>query len=234
MVARARPKVQRCGRPRSGKCGGDATGFLGPLRVAIGRGVAAGTVVVMDRSEPRSQGPRLTTLRLPIDWGRFGLPSPLAAGPTVLTDGDVGWAWDGAVPDLGIGPCEPATGTSVEGWSIDHVVLLVPALGEAIDTLAASAIAPRLRMEVRGRPTAFFRVGPVLEVIESPVRAPAVFGVALVTTEPLEVVVLRWRALDLDVDDPRPALQPGRRITTVRGLDAGLAVMSPDRAVGPS
>jgi hypothetical protein len=72
----------------------------------------------------------------------------------------------------------------------------------------------------------------VLEVIESPVRAPSIFGVALATEEPLEVIVLRWRSSGFAVDDPRSAIQPGRRIVTVRGLDAGLAVMTPDRAVG--
>ena len=29
--------------------------------------------------------------------------------------------------------------------------------------------------------------------------------------------------------DPKPAIQPGRRILTVRSVEAGLAVMSPDR-----
>ena len=34
----------------------------------------------------------------------------------------------------------------------------------------------------------------------------------------------------LDVTDPRPAIQPGRRIFTVKGTAAGLAVMSSDAA----
>jgi hypothetical protein len=75
-------------------------------------------------------------------------------------------------------------------------------------------------------------VGPLLEVIESPVRAPAVYGVALVTDEPLEVVALRWRSMGREVTDPKPAIQPGRRIMTVQSVEAGLAVMSPDRATG--
>jgi hypothetical protein len=56
------------------------------------------------------------------------------------------------------------------------------------------------------------------------------YGVALVTTEPLETVILNWRSRGLDVTDPTPAIQPGRRIFTVRGTAAGLAVMSPDGA----
>jgi hypothetical protein len=33
-----------------------------------------------------------------------------------------------------------------------------------------------------------------------------------------------------DVTDPRDALQPGRRIFTVRATETGFAVMSPDAA----
>jgi hypothetical protein len=110
------------------------------------------------------------------------------------------------------------------------VVLLVPDLEAIIEELAITVGAPRLRLEVNRRPTAFFRVGPLLEVVESPVRGPALYGVALVTTESLEVVTLQWRSRGLDVTDPRPAIQPGRRIFTVKGTEAGLAIMSPDAA----
>jgi hypothetical protein len=107
---------------------------------------------------------------------------------------------------------------------------MVPDVEEAVITMAEIGLDPRLRMDVKGRPTAFFRVGPVLEVIESPVRGPSLYGVALVAEEPLEVVALRWRSLGREVTDPRDALQPGRRIFTVRATEAGLAVMSPDAA----
>jgi hypothetical protein len=86
-------------------------------------------------------------------------------------------------------------------------------------------------MQVGGRPAAFFRVGPILEVIESPVRQPAIYGVALTSEESLETVALRWRSLGRDVGDPHRAVQPGRRIMTVRATEVGFAVMSPDRAV---
>ncbi len=72
-------------------------------------------------------------------------------------------------------------------------------------------------------------VAGVLEVIESPVRGPAIYGVALVTEEQLETLVLRWRAMGRDVGDPHPALQRARRIFTVQSVEAGLVVMSPDR-----
>jgi hypothetical protein len=174
--------------------------------------------------------PLLTAVRLPLPWDEFDLPNPLQTGATALLTGEIAWAWKAATPSFGIGECDEVVGTVAEGWGLDHVVLLVADLDEAVAEMESVGADPRLRLTVRGRRTAFFRVGPLLEVIESPVRAPALFGVALVTDEPLETVALRWRALGRDVTDPRPALQPGRRIMTVRATEAALAVMSPDRA----
>lgn len=170
----------------------------------------------------------LTTIQLPIPWEIFGLPAPLQTRSTCLQSGIPGWGWDGNGPDLGIPSVQPCDGEAAEGWDLDHVVLLVPDLETAIAEINETLGRPRLRTEVKDRPTAFYRVGPLLEVIQSPVRAPALYGIALVTTEPLEVVTLRWRSRGLDVTDPRPAIQPGRRIFTVKGTKAGFAVMSPD------
>lgn len=132
------------------------------------------------------------------------------------------------MPDLEIAEAEACSGETRPGWGLDHVVVLVPNMEEAIARIKPVLGVPRLRTTVEGRATAFFRVGPLLEVIESPVRVPALYGVALVTTESLEAVVLNWRSRGLDVSDPRPAIQPARRIFTVKGTAAGLAVMSPD------
>jgi len=175
--------------------------------------------------------PTISTVALPISWPAFGFPAQVQTGPTCLVEeDDPAWAWTDGEPELGIRSCPTATGRPVAGWGTDHVVVLVPDVEEATAHLTAAGLRPRLRMSVRGRPTAFFRAGPVLEVIESPVRAPAIFGIALVTEESLEAVALRWRSLGHEVTDPRPAIQPGRRIFTVNGLTAGLAVMSPDRS----
>jgi len=173
----------------------------------------------------------LTTLKLPLPWDEFDLPNPWQARSTVLTTGEPAWSWSDGAPDLGVGECSDAVGTTRAGWDLDHVVLLVPSLDETTEALAVVGHQPRLKMEVSGRPTAFFRIGPLLECIESPVRAPALFGVALVTDESLEVVALRWRSMGREVGDPKPAVQPGRRIFVVNATDAGLAVMSPERAV---
>lgn len=175
----------------------------------------------------------LVAIRLPIRWESFGFPPiPRFEATTLVEGGEPGWAWSERAPEFGVPVVDADAGEHVEGWAVDHVVLLVPDLDEAKATLEAVGHRPRLSMEVRGRPAAFFRAGPVLEVIESPVRAAAIYGVALTAEQPLEVLVLRWRSLGFDVSDPRPAIQPGRRILTVRGLEAGLAVMSPDRARG--
>ncbi len=175
--------------------------------------------------------PRLTAVQLPIPWTAFGFPERFQAGGTTLLDGEVAWAWTGPAPEFGVAGCEATGGQPVEGWDLDHVVLLVPAIVDAVAEMQRVGLEPRLRIEVKGRPTAFFRVGPVLEVIESPVRSPALFGVALVTDEPLETVALRWRSEGLTIGDVRPAIQPGRRIFTVKDTSAGLAVMSRDRDV---
>ena len=169
----------------------------------------------------------LKTIQLPIHWEVLGFPEVPQVGPTTLIEGDPAWGWDTPAPDLGIPVVAPPVGVEREGWGLDHVVLLVPDLEGAINTLHPVG-APRLRTTVKGRPAAFYRVGPLLEVIESPVRSSSLFGIALVTTRSLQTTAREWRALGLDVDDPQPALQGGRHIFIVRGLDAGLAVMSPD------
>jgi hypothetical protein len=174
----------------------------------------------------------IRTLQLPIDWTSLGWPATPALGTVTLATGDPRWAWHPSSPAFPIPVMEEFSGTSVDGFSVDHVVLLVPSLSAAIDTLGRVGTSPRLRMRLSGdRPAAFFRVGPVLEVIEAPVRQPSLYGVALAMTGSLEGLSLGWKALGIEVGDVRPAMQQGRRIMTVHGLDAGLAVMSEDGAV---
>ena len=87
---------------------------------------------------------------------------------------------------------------------------------------------PRLRMQVGDRPAAFFRGGPVIEVIESPVRQASIYGIAVAAEQPLESLALAWRSMGLAVGTVKKAIQPGRRIMTIHDLDAGFAVMSQD------
>ena len=175
---------------------------------------------------------RITTLCLPIDWTAFAWPSaPSLGGVTLVTD-DPRWAWEPAAPAFPLRTMETANGDPIEGFSIDHVVLLVPDLEAAVSTMERIGIAPRLRMTLRGgRPAAFFRVGTVLEVIQAPVREASLYGIAVTTDGSLESLALAWKGLGLEVGDITPAIQPGRRIMTVHGLDAGFAVMSADAAI---
>ena len=170
----------------------------------------------------------ISGLQLPIDWEQFGWPeAPNLAGVKLRT-GDPAWFWTPSAPAFAVHTIAEPEGEIVEGFGVDHVVLLVPDIDRAMATLGRIELSPRLRMEVSGRPAAFYRVGPVLEVIEAPVRDASLYGVALTTDGSLETLALAWRSRGLEVGTIKPAVQRGRRIMTVHGLDAGLAVMSPD------
>lgn len=178
--------------------------------------------------------PHITCVRLPIDWAEFGWPTEPDLGGITLATGDPEWSWAPAAPAFTVRVGPTVIGDPVDGFAVDHVVLLVPDLDSAVETLARIGVEPRARMTITGdRPAAFFRVGTVLEVIESPVRSPSLYGVALSTGDSLESLALRWRSLGVSVGDVRPALQPGRRIMTIHDVDAGLAVMSKDGAATP-
>lgn len=174
--------------------------------------------------------PSIIGLQLPIDWTIFGWDTSPRFGDVTCTTGDPMWAWKPAAPAFGINVFDPTDGRTIESFTVDHVVLLVPELTPALDTIERTGARPRLRMNVKGRPAAFFRVGPVLEVIESPVREASIFGIALTTDRSLETLSLEWKALGLSIGQIKDAVQTGRRIMTVHDLDAGFAVMSADRA----
>jgi len=123
---------------------------------------------------------------------------------------------------------------------LDHVVAITPALERTVAALEAAGLDLR---RVREEPTpagaprqAFFRLGPsILEVVQEPPEAiergggaerPAFFwGMALLAAD-LEATVA---GLGDAVSEVRPAVQPGRRIATLRrsaGLALPVALMS--------
>ncbi len=173
---------------------------------------------------------RLTAIQLPIDWTDFGWSATPLLGDVVLTTGDPKWAWEPSAPTFEVHTMEVPDSVHVPDFTVDHVVLLVPDLDSAITRFGRIELMPRLRMKVGGRPAAFFRAGPVIEVIESPVRQASIYGIALTAEMSLESLALNWKASGLSVGNVKDAIQPGRRIMTVRDLDAGLAVMTPDIA----
>jgi hypothetical protein len=124
--------------------------------------------------------------------------------------------------------------------AIDHVVAFTPALDRTIAALEAAGLELR---RIREQPTpagaprqAFFRLGStILEVVQQPAEAiaagsekgPAFFwGLAFVAPD-LDATVA---GLGDRVSEARDAVQPGRRIATLRrsaGLAAPVALMSP-------
>jgi hypothetical protein len=125
---------------------------------------------------------------------------------------------------------------------IDHVVVMSPALDRSVQALRAAGLDLR---RIREQPTpagaprqAFFRLADViLEVVQEPEQVlekradgpsgPARFwGMALLAGD-LDQTVAR---LAEHVSEIRPAVQPGRRIATLRrsaGLAVPVALMSP-------
>jgi hypothetical protein len=122
--------------------------------------------------------------------------------------------------------------------AIDHIVAFSPALDRSVRALQGAGLDLR---RIREQPTpagaprqAFFRLGEeVLEVVQEPdgvvehqdgpahdpARSARLWGLAL-TVEDLDRAV---EGLGENVGSIRPAVQPGRRIATVR-RSAGLAI----------
>jgi hypothetical protein len=124
--------------------------------------------------------------------------------------------------------------------ALDHVVAISPALDRTVAALRSAGLDLR---RVREEPTpagaprqAFFRLGEnILEVVQEPAEAteraggdrPAFFwGLAFVAPD-LDATVA---GLGERVSEIRPAVQPGRRIATLRrsaGLSVPVALMTP-------
>jgi hypothetical protein len=125
--------------------------------------------------------------------------------------------------------------------SHDHIVAFTPALDRTVAALQAAGLDLR---RIREEPTpagaprqAFFRLGSsILEVVQQPEETiedaggPAFFwGLAFLASD-LDATVA---ALGDAAGEPRDAVQPGRRIATLRrsaGLSVPIALMSPRQA----
>lgn len=132
------------------------------------------------------------------------------------------------------GGAEPAAGAHPNGVaSVDHVVVATPDLDRTVTVLGRAGFALRRRRDAGKVVQAFFRLGdkggPVLEVVGGPAPTgdgPASFwGLALTGDVDLAAVAMG----DL-LGAPRDAVQPGRRIATVRrgaGSSVPLAILTP-------
>lgn len=154
--------------------------------------------------------------------------------------GILGWSLRGlprtASPDLDGVPTTPSyanPGSPAEHpngvTGIDHVVLLSPDLGRTVDALAAIGAAPRRERdgELGGRPIRqiFFRLGEVIvEVVGPPDAAgdgpSTLWGITYVVDD-LDATAAFFGERTSAVKD---AVQPGRRITTLRHRDLGMSV----------
>ena len=149
--------------------------------------------------------------------------------------GIVGWKLGDGDPEAGGAPLHP---NGVAG--IDHVVLLSPDLDRTVEGLRADGFdLRRIRDgETPGGSTrqAFFRIGePILEVVQAPegtsvARDPdgpaRLWGIAFL----VEDIDATASALGDLLGSPRDAVQPGRKIATVRpeaGLGPAIAFMTP-------
>jgi hypothetical protein len=137
-------------------------------------------------------------------------------------------------------PPAPAHPNGID--AIDHVVAMTPALDRSVRVLADAGVDLR---RIREQPTpagaprqAFFRLGAeILELVQEPDELLAgrdeddrehrarLWGLALLSGDFERTVA----TLGEDAGEPREAVQPGRRIVTVKrsaGLALPLAVMS--------
>jgi hypothetical protein len=113
--------------------------------------------------------------------------------------------------------------------SIDHVVLLSPNLARTVASLAAVGLQPRRERdaELGGQPMRqiFFRLGSViLEVVGAPDTAnegpSSLWGITYVVAD-IDATASFFDDRALPVKE---AVQPGRRITTLRHRDLGMSV----------
>jgi hypothetical protein len=156
--------------------------------------------------------------------------------------GVAGVELDGLPTKRSESPLPAAAPTHPNGvLAIDHVVAMTPALDRSVQALQAAGLDLR---RIREQPTpagaprqAFFRLGAeILEVVQEPEqiveqqggadRPARLWGLALIAPD-LDRTVL---ALAPHASEARPAVQPGRRIATVRrsaGLAVPVALMTP-------
>ncbi|HWU22653.1 MAG TPA: VOC family protein [Nocardioides sp.] len=157
--------------------------------------------------------------------------------------GVVGWRLSGVegadvdgVPVVGFDtlPAEPSSRQGLCGTQpatgvigIDHLVLMTPDLDRTVTALADIGLEPRRRRDAELGGSAvqqvFYRLG---EVILEVVGAPAAHGEAPASTWGITFTVADIDAtaalLGEGVGRVKDAVQPGRRITTLRGRDLGI------------
>lgn len=152
--------------------------------------------------------------------------------------GIIGWALRGLAPDADLDGLTASTSTAVRAspvahpigaTAVDHVVALTPDFERTAEKLRAASFDYRRTREAGdGFRQAFFVLGPCLLELGGPaeVDVPTLWGLTLVV-EDLDAAA---RLLGPRLGPAKDAVQPGRRIATVRpeaGLAVPLALMTP-------
>jgi hypothetical protein len=164
-------------------------------------------------------------------------------------DGITGWEIGGieAVESLDGLPTTKATKSTAanpppehanRATAIDHVVITTPEFDRTAQALERAGIPLSRIANVRSATIrqGFRRLGgAILELVENPSAppGPAVFWGLVIVVPDLEAP---YPALARHLSDPRPAVQPGRRIATLdraAALGPRIAFMDPDRAAPP-
>lgn len=132
------------------------------------------------------------------------------------------------------GGSEPSHENRASG--LDHVVMMTPDLTRTVGALEAAGFEARRTRNVPGpgpaRQQVFFWAGQTIIELVGPVEAtgdePATLWGLAITSDDLDAA---HEALGDRLDTPKPAVQPGRRIATLRTRDldisTAIALMSP-------
>jgi hypothetical protein len=198
--------------------------------------VASGTTALVEL-ELGSQIDAWGRLGFELEGGAFALGTTLLR-PTGAGGGIRGWTLAGVTGDdlaglpttiAGVGPATKAPEHPNGASRLDHLVVRTPRFDMTAATLEEAGL--DLRRVRQAAPTVrqgFFWVGDtILELVEDERAGAAEFWGLVIVVADID------RAADLLGDllgDVRPAVQPGRRIATVReaaGAGLPLALMTP-------
>jgi hypothetical protein len=190
--------------------------------------------------------PRLVSLRVadpPERWAALGfevggervelggIRVQLGGSGSGITSWAVAEIDPGAIDGLATEPparTGPAARHPNGALGIDHVVVVTPSFERTRDALAARGMALRRETGEPGTRMGFRRLGPaILELVEAREAPAARFWGLTVVVEDLEALAER---LGEQLGTIRAAVQPGRRIATLResaGLSTNLAFMDP-------
>jgi hypothetical protein len=150
------------------------------------------------------------------------------------SDGVVGWTFAGlddvapvdGIPTAATEDAPPARVAHANGTtSFDHVVVTTPDSARTVAALEAIGLpAKRTRDIGRGMQQVFFRAGEVIIELVGPVEptgdGPAGFYGLAVNVADIDATKA---ALGDRATDPKDAVQPGRRIATLKTRDLGIA-----------